>query len=106
MPYAGLVPTAGKTPSQVEQEIVDRIKNRAIEPQAVVALVTQNTSLITVIGEVNNAKYPDWTHSGAAGGRAPAGRHHSRRRDSKIRAKTRGSCWSAMATAPQCRSVH
>ena len=53
VPYAGLVPTAGKTPAQVEQEIVERIKNRAIEPQAVVALVTQNTSLITVIGEVN-----------------------------------------------------
>jgi polysaccharide biosynthesis/export protein len=58
VPYAGLVPTAGKTPSQVEQEIVDRIKNRAIEPQAVVALVTQNTSLITVIGEVNNENTP------------------------------------------------
>jgi polysaccharide biosynthesis/export protein len=54
VPYAGLVPTAGKTPPQVEREIVDRIKNRAIEPQAVVALVTQNTSLITVVGEVNN----------------------------------------------------
>ena len=54
VPYAGLVPAAGKTPAQVEKEIVDRIKNRAIEPQAVVALVTQNTSLITVIGETNN----------------------------------------------------
>jgi polysaccharide biosynthesis/export protein len=54
IPYAGLVAAAGRTPSQVEREIVDRIKNRAIEPQAVVALVTQNTSLITVIGEVNN----------------------------------------------------
>ena len=49
-----LVPAAGKTPSQVEKEIVDRIKDRAIEPQAVVSLVTQNTSLITVVGEVNN----------------------------------------------------
>jgi polysaccharide biosynthesis/export protein len=58
VPYAGLVPAAGKTPSQVEQEIVDRIKNRAIEPQAVVALVTQNTSLITVVGEVNNEFTP------------------------------------------------
>ena len=48
------MPAAGKTPAQVEKEIVDRIKNRAIEPQAVVALVTQNTSLITVIGETNN----------------------------------------------------
>ena len=58
VPYAGLVPTAGKTPSQVDQEIVDRIKNRAIEPQVVVALVTQNTSLITVVGEVNNEFTP------------------------------------------------
>jgi polysaccharide biosynthesis/export protein len=54
VPYAGLVPAAGKTPAEVEKEIVDRIKNRAIEPQVVVALVTQNTSLITVVGEVNN----------------------------------------------------
>lgn len=58
VPYAGLVPAAGKTPSQVEQSIVDRIKNRAIEPQAVVALVTQNTSLITVVGEVNSTFTP------------------------------------------------
>ena len=55
VPYAGLVPTAGKTPAEVQQEIVARIKNRAIEPQAVVALAPggQNSSLITVIGEVN-----------------------------------------------------
>jgi polysaccharide export outer membrane protein len=41
----------------VDQEIVDRIKNEAIDPQAVVALVTQNSSLIiiTVIGEINSA---------------------------------------------------
>jgi polysaccharide export outer membrane protein len=58
VPYAGLVPTNGKTPSQVEQEIVDRIRNRAIEPQVVVALVTQNTSLVTVIGEVNSQNTP------------------------------------------------
>jgi polysaccharide biosynthesis/export protein len=58
VPYAGLVPTAGKTPSQVEQDIVNRIKNRAIEPQAVVSLVTQNTSLVTVLGEVNAPNVP------------------------------------------------
>ena len=39
----------------MDQEIVDRIKNRAIDPQAVVALVTQNSSLITVIGEINSS---------------------------------------------------
>jgi len=58
VPYAGLVPANGKTPAEVQQEIVNRIKNRAIEPQVVVALVTQNTSLITVVGEVNNAFTP------------------------------------------------
>jgi polysaccharide biosynthesis/export protein len=58
VPYAGLVPAAGKTPSEVEKEIVLRIKDRAIEPQAVVALVTQNTSLVTVVGEVNTAFTP------------------------------------------------
>jgi polysaccharide export outer membrane protein len=55
VPYAGQIPAAGKTVAQVDQEIVDRVKNRAIEPQAVVALVTQNSSLITVIGEINGA---------------------------------------------------
>src|SRR5215471_6224474 len=43
----------GRTPSQVQQQIVDAIKNRAIEPQAVVSLVDQRTSLISVLGEVN-----------------------------------------------------
>src|ERR1700722_4052261 len=71
VPYAGLVPAAGKTPSQVQQEIVDRIKNRAIEPQVVVALVTQNTSLITVIGEVNTA----FTNSTLHIPSQPAGEH-------------------------------
>ena len=55
VPYAGLVPAAGKSPEEVSKEIVNRIKDRAIEPQVEVALVTQNTSLITVIGEVNSS---------------------------------------------------
>jgi polysaccharide export outer membrane protein len=55
VPYAGQVPAAGKTPTQIQEEIVDRLKNRAIEPQVLVSLVTKNSSLITVIGEVNGA---------------------------------------------------
>jgi polysaccharide biosynthesis/export protein len=55
VPYAGLVPAAGKSPEEVSKEIVNRIKDRAIEPQVEVALVTQNTSLITVIGEINSS---------------------------------------------------
>ena len=55
VPYAGIIRAAGKTALQIQEEIVDRIKNRAIEPQALVSLVAKNSSLITVIGEVNNA---------------------------------------------------
>ncbi len=54
VPYAGAVRALGRTPPQVQQQIVDAIKNRAIEPQAVVSLVDQRTSLISVLGEVNN----------------------------------------------------
>jgi len=53
VPYAGAVKAAGRTPSEVQQDIVKAIGNRAIEPQAIVSLATQNTSLISVLGEVN-----------------------------------------------------
>lgn len=53
VPYAGAVRAKGRTPSEIQQDIVKAIGNRAIEPQVVVALITQNTSLISVLGEVN-----------------------------------------------------
>ncbi|WP_080672146.1 polysaccharide biosynthesis/export family protein [Bradyrhizobium japonicum] len=59
VPYAGAVRAQGRTPSEVQQAIADALKNRAIEPQAVVALIDQRTSLISVLGEVNNpVRYP------------------------------------------------
>jgi polysaccharide biosynthesis/export protein len=65
VPYAGAVRAAGKTPTQVQTAIVNAVKNRAIEPQVIVALATQNTSLISVFGEVNGS-------GSAVGGRVPA----------------------------------
>jgi polysaccharide biosynthesis/export protein len=53
VPYAGLIKAAGRTNVQVQDEIVEKIKNRAIEPQVIVALEQQRTSLISVIGSVN-----------------------------------------------------
>lgn len=53
VPYAGEVKAAGRTAVQVQNDIVARIRNRAIEPQAVVAVTNQRTSLISVLGEVN-----------------------------------------------------
>jgi polysaccharide export outer membrane protein len=59
VPYAGAIRAKGRTPVEVQQSIVDALKNRAIEPQAVVALIDQRTSLISVLGEVNTpARFP------------------------------------------------
>src|ERR1019366_7035253 len=53
VPYAGAMPADGRTATEIQNSIVNALKNRAIEPQVVVSLVTQNTSLISVLGDVN-----------------------------------------------------
>jgi polysaccharide biosynthesis/export protein len=59
VPYAGSIRAAGRTPTAVQESIVAALKNRAIEPQAVVALTDQRTSLISVLGDVNApARFP------------------------------------------------
>lgn len=66
VPYAGIVRAKGRTQVEVQQAIIDALKNRAIEPQVVVALVDQRTSLISVLGEVNK---PDRFPASMAGER-------------------------------------
>jgi polysaccharide export outer membrane protein len=59
VPYAGLVKASGRTNGEIQNDIVNRIKNRAIEPQVVVSLAQQRTSLVSVFGEVNTpTRYP------------------------------------------------
>ncbi len=59
VPYAGAVRALDRTPAEVQQSIVKALQNRAIEPQVVVSLAQQNTSLISVLGEVNTpARFP------------------------------------------------
>ncbi len=53
VPFAGQIKAAGRTNVQIQNDIVDKIKNRAIEPQAVVSLSQQRTSLVSVVGTVN-----------------------------------------------------
>ncbi len=55
VPYAPPIQAKGRTAPEVQRAIVDALKNRAIEPQAVVTLVDQKTSLISVLGDVNGA---------------------------------------------------
>lgn len=54
VPYAGRIPVAGKTPSQIEQAIVDRLAGKAIEPQAVVVVTRGVSNSVTVLGEATN----------------------------------------------------
>jgi polysaccharide export outer membrane protein len=58
IPYAGNIRAAGRTQVEVQQAIVAALKDRAIEPQAVVTLVDQRTSLITVLGAGRSARVP------------------------------------------------
>ena len=55
VPYAGAIPAKGRTPTEIQNDITDKLKARALEPQIVVALATQNTSLYSVLGDVRNA---------------------------------------------------
>src|SRR5499433_504489 len=52
IPYGGAIRARGRTQVELQEAIVDSLKNRAIEPQAIVSLVEQRTSLISVTGDV------------------------------------------------------
>jgi polysaccharide export outer membrane protein len=53
VPYAGEVPAAGRTLPEIQQSIVARLRNRAIEPQVVVSLNQQHSTVASVLGAVN-----------------------------------------------------
>jgi polysaccharide export outer membrane protein len=53
VPYAGEIPAAARTIPEIGQAIVARLRNRAIEPQVVVSLNQQHSSVVSVLGDVN-----------------------------------------------------
>ena len=59
VPYAGAIRAAGRSIPQIQAEIVDKLKNRAIEPQVIVTLKDQKASQVSVLGEVNGpSRFP------------------------------------------------
>jgi polysaccharide export outer membrane protein len=52
VPYAGQVRALNRSTPAIQQDIVARLKNRAIEPQAVVTLLSQTSKQATVVGDV------------------------------------------------------
>lgn len=53
VPYAGEIPASARTLPEIQQAIVARLRNRAIEPQVVVSLNQQHSSVVSVLGDVN-----------------------------------------------------
>ncbi len=52
VPYAGQIHVLGRSTPAIQVEIVDKLRNRAIEPQAIVSLVSQTSTQVTVLGDV------------------------------------------------------
>jgi polysaccharide biosynthesis/export protein len=64
VPYAGEIRAAGRTVTEVQTEIEDRLRNRAIDPQVVVSVAEQRSNRITVAGEVNDPRVIGLTAAG------------------------------------------
>ena len=59
MPYAGTIRAAGRSIPDIQQDIVNRLKDRAIEPQVVLTLKEQRATEVSVLGAVNaSARLP------------------------------------------------
>ncbi len=52
VPFAGRVEARGLLPAEVEAELTKRLRGKANQPQVLVRLVRNNTSTVTVVGEV------------------------------------------------------
>ena len=52
VPFAGRVRVAGQTPPEVERTIVDRLQDKAIQPQALVTVTRNISNTVTIMGEV------------------------------------------------------
>jgi len=55
IPFAKAVPVAGKTPQQIEAEIVHRLSGKAHQPQVLVRVTKNSTANVTIVGEVTTS---------------------------------------------------
>ena len=54
-PYAGTIHAAGRVASDISNEIVAKLRHRAIEPQVVLSIDERRSSEVAVLGEVNSS---------------------------------------------------
>src|SRR5579884_1126831 len=63
IPFAGAIQAAGRTPRQIEREIVARLQGKAHDPQVAVRLATNANANVTVVGDVaTNGRVPLTPH--------------------------------------------
>ena len=83
VPFVGAVRAAGRQPQDIENEITQKLKGKANQPQVLVRVLRNATSNVTVVGEVTNSLRMPLTATGerlldalaAAGGvRQPVGK--------------------------------
>ncbi|OXI48068.1 polysaccharide biosynthesis/export family protein [Burkholderia aenigmatica] len=55
VPFVGAVKAVGRTPTQLQSYIVGRLKNIAHDPQVLVRLAKNETSYVTVVGDVTSS---------------------------------------------------
>jgi polysaccharide export outer membrane protein len=55
VPYAGSIRAQGRTAIEVQNAVVDALKDLALKPQAVVSMVAQRASSFSVLGDVRGA---------------------------------------------------
>lgn len=59
IPFVGFVRANGRSTSQIEADIAQRLKGKANQPQVLVRMLRNNSALVTVVGEVvNNSRLP------------------------------------------------
>ena len=55
VPFAGSIQAAGRTPQQIQRQIISRLAGKAHAPQVIVRLATNANSNVTVVGDVSQS---------------------------------------------------
>lgn len=55
IPFAGEIACSGKTPQQIEAEIAQNLNGKANQPQVLVRVIQNNTSNVTIVGDVTSS---------------------------------------------------
>lgn len=63
-PFVGKIQVAGKTPTQIENLIVDKLRGKANQPQVIVRVAGNAANTVTIVGEVNQSNRMSLTPKG------------------------------------------